>query len=69
MILISGLKSDSHGNNQPELSLTSLEERRHQAGVVLQVFKIVNWHNNVNQDTWFKIAAYGAAENGLELGR
>jgi hypothetical protein len=51
--MISGLKGAAYGEKLAELSLTTLEERRHQTDM-LQTLKILRGFDRVSSDTWFQ---------------
>jgi hypothetical protein len=50
--MISGLRSHSYQDRLNELGLESLEERRHQADMVM-MHKIVHGVGDINVDQWF----------------
>ena len=56
--MVTGLRSRVYEDRLAELGLTTLEERRHQLDMI-QVYKILNQKDDVNKDTWFKMAADG----------
>jgi hypothetical protein len=50
--MASGLRSREYEDQLPELGLTTLEERRHQADM-LQMYKIMNGAGDLNTTDWF----------------
>jgi hypothetical protein len=57
--MVSGLESGNYEERLRELGLTTLEERRHRLDMA-QTFKIVRRKENVERETWFKMAYEGA---------
>jgi hypothetical protein len=57
--MVSGLESGNYEERLRELGLTTLEERRHRLDMA-QTFKIVRRKENVERETWFKMACEGA---------
>ncbi len=55
--MVSGLHGATYEKLE-ELDMTTLEERRHRADM-LQVFKILMGKDNVDRDSWFRMAAAG----------
>ena len=46
--------------------MTTLEERRHQADMVM-VFKVLRGDEDVNKDSWFTMASETGRLTGLQL--
>ncbi len=51
---IQGLNGTSYEERLAELGLDSLEERRAKIDLI-QTFKIIHGHDNVQRDTWFEL--------------
>jgi ribonuclease P/MRP protein subunit RPP40 len=65
--MVSGLRSREYEERLKVLEMTTLEERRHQSDM-LQVFKILQGHDNVRVEQWFKIAADGSSRTRMATG-
>ena len=52
--MIHGLQSNTYEEKLAELGLRTLEDRRKRLDLV-QTFKIINGHDNVKRETWFKL--------------
>jgi hypothetical protein len=63
--MISGLKGAAYGEKLAELSLTTLEERRHQTDM-LQTLKILRGFDRVSSDTWFQRVDTSVGQNDQE---
>ena len=50
--MISGLKGTCYEEKLAEIGLTTLEERR-ERGDAIQIWKILNGHDNVDKTHWF----------------
>ena len=53
--MVSALKSADYEEKLKELSITTFEERRHQADM-LYVYKILTGREDVDKDNWFTMA-------------
>ena len=56
MKLISGLKQVNYNERLEELDMLTLEERRHQAGMIM-TYKILTGKEDVDPSEWFVMAA------------
>jgi hypothetical protein len=65
--MVSGLRSPEYEERLKELEMMTLEERRHQSDM-LQVFKILQGHDNVRANQWFKMAADGSSRTRMATG-
>ncbi len=66
-IMVSGLGGTNYEEKLKELGLTTLEERRHQADM-LQAYKIITGKDNVQRESWFKMAAEGVVRTRQAAG-
>ena len=53
--MVSGLKGRTYEEKLAEVGLTTLEERRVR-GDMIEVFKIMHGHDDVDRNTWFSMA-------------
>jgi hypothetical protein len=65
--MVSGLSGTSYEEKLEELGMLTLKERRHQADMV-QVYKILHGHDNVNKGQWFNLAGERGVSTRLATG-
>jgi hypothetical protein len=56
--MVSGLPGQTYEEKLKELNLTTLEERRHQADMLLTL-KLLTGNDNVKSESWFRRAEEG----------
>ncbi len=65
--MVAGLKGSTYEKKLEELDMLTLEERRHQADMV-QVYKFLHGHYNVDKNQWFRLAAENDTRTRLATG-
>ncbi len=65
--IVSGLKGATYEEKLEELEMLTLKQRRHQADMV-QVFKILHGHDNVDKGQWFNMACAWGVRTRLATG-
>jgi hypothetical protein len=65
--MVSGLSGTAYEEKLEELEMLTLKERRHQADMV-QVYKILHGHDNVNKGQWFNLAGECGVSTRLATG-
>ena len=65
--LIDGLRGNTYEERLAELDLRTLEERRVRIDLI-QTYKIINGHDNVDHSTWFKIVGNHATRTTRSTG-
>ncbi len=65
--MVSGMRSREYEERLKKLEMTTLEERRHQSDM-MQVFKILQGHDNVRAEQWLKMAADGSSRTRMATG-
>jgi hypothetical protein len=65
--MVSGLKGDTYEERLEELGMTILEEKWHQLDMA-QTFRILQGHDKVEKDQWFRLAANSAVNTRQAAG-
>jgi ribonuclease P/MRP protein subunit RPP40 len=65
--MVAGLNGSSYEEKLEELDMLTMEERRHQADMV-QVYKILHGHDNVDKNQWFRLTSENDTRTRLATG-